>query len=81
MFFLADTYYWPQGGQITGGSTLKTCYRDIFFDWSGGGGEGQGHNRGRFISVDEKTTSYQWLHQSLGGFLRLSLNFFSDKSS
>ena len=30
MFFLADTYYWPQGGQITGGSTLKTCYRDTF---------------------------------------------------
>ena len=29
-FFLADTYYWPQGGQITGGSTLKTCYRDTF---------------------------------------------------
>lgn len=30
MFFLADTYYWPQGGQITGGSTLKTFYRDTF---------------------------------------------------
>ena len=28
--FLADTYYWPQGGQITGGSTLNACYKDTF---------------------------------------------------
>ena len=38
-FFFADTYYWPQGGQITGGLTLKTCYRDTFLTGVGAVGK------------------------------------------
>ena len=38
-FFFADTYYWRQGGQITGGLTLKTCYRHTFLTGVGAVGK------------------------------------------
>lgn len=54
--FLADTYNWLQGRQITGDSTLKTSYRDTFLTGVGAVGR---------VRVITKEDSYQLTKEQL----------------